>query len=310
MQVKCYHLIFILLLSFSVFNCKKDKDPETESDKTANKNKNMHYDNQDLPNYLKADKKLNKFVRPALFAQKKWYPKSKSKLESFIKNKLKDSQTNSNLVDAIIVPHAGYRFAGSTIAAAWSKVKARSKIKRVIILGFSHRFPLKNISVGKFSQYSTPLGDIKADKRAADYLFSKEPELYHFNKQAHLNEHSTELQFPFIKAIFPEAKVVSLLVGKIDKSQLQKAADSISKLLNKNTIIVASSDFTHRGPRYKYTPFQNIDQKNLDKELEKLDKGAFKFISILDSDNLLQYKRKTGITICGIRPINLLRKIL
>ncbi|MDA3862247.1 MAG: AmmeMemoRadiSam system protein B [Deltaproteobacteria bacterium] len=270
----------------------------------------MHYNNQDLPSYLRADNEIAKLVRPALFAQKGWYPPSKSKLNSLIKDKLKDTQSNSEIIDAIIVPHAGYRFAASTMSAAWSRVSSRDKINRVIILGFSHRFPLKGISVGKFTHYSTPLGSIRGDKRAVDYLFTQEPELYTFNKQAHLNEHSTELQFPFIKTLFPEAKVVSLLVGKMDKTQLQKAADSISKLLNKNTIIVASSDFTHRGPRYKYTPFQNIDQKDLDKQLGKLDKGAFKFISILDSDNLMQYKRKTGITICGIRPINLLLKIL
>ena len=87
---------------------------------------------------------------------------------------------------------------------------------------------------------------------------------------------------------------------------VQKAASILKSLVDSNTLVVASSDFTHYGPNYDYIPFD----QNIPDELKKLDMGAYDYISKLDSTGFHQYCDKTGATICGRVPIAILLSML
>jgi len=77
-------------------------------------------------------------------------------------------------------------------------------------------------------------------------------------------------------------------------------------MIDTETLVIASSDFVHYGPRYGYTPFK----ENIAEQIKKLDMGAYKYIAGLDSDSFLQYRHRTGATICGYVPIAILLSML
>jgi AmmeMemoRadiSam system protein A len=77
-------------------------------------------------------------------------------------------------------------------------------------------------------------------------------------------------------------------------------------LVDKETLVIASSDFTHYGPRFRYVPFT----ENIPEQIRNLDMGAYEHIARLDSKGFLEYKQRTGATICGYIPIAILLSML
>ncbi|MGA2093822.1 MAG: AmmeMemoRadiSam system protein B, partial [Sedimentisphaerales bacterium] len=113
--------------------------------------------------------------------------------------------------------------------------------------------------------------------------------------QAYQSEHSVLIQLPLLQYRFGDFKLVPIVAGQCSPATIQKAAAILKSMVDANTLVVASSDFTHYGPNYDYIPFT----KNIPDELKKLDSGAYDYISKLDSAGFRQYCDKTGATICG-----------
>jgi AmmeMemoRadiSam system protein B len=127
-------------------------------------------------------------------------------------------------------------------------------------------------------------------------------------KYAHSREHSLENMLPFLQLTLKDFKLVPILVGLLDGNDYKFLADIIKKYVDKNTVIVTSSDFTHYGSYFSYMPFP-IDEKTRD-NIKNLDHGAIGKIINLDFAGYQQYLNKTRITICGRVPIGLLINIL
>ena len=239
-------------------------------------------------------------IRPSAVAGK-WYredPKAlKLQIESLLKNvKLPPLPSRIN---ALIVPHAGYRFSGPTAAYAYKAIAGRG-YNRVVILAPSHYAHFYGASTLDVVAYETPLGQVPVDRKVVKALL-KNP-LFKERTMAHLREHAIEAQLPFLQIVLKDFKIVPILISEVKDEDIFILADILKKVLGKdikNTLFIASSDFTHFGPMYGYVPFK----ENISEKIKKMDMEAVEFIKKGDSKGLLDYYHKTKITICGIYPI-------
>ena len=141
---------------------------------------------------------------------------------------------------AVIVPHAGYIYSGFTANMAYRFLE-KSKAKRIVVIGPSHHHYFKGISASHFESYETPCGEIEIDN---PYLFALAKEFnIGFEPKAHTQEHSTEVQMPFIKHYFPNDKVIELIYGDIEVTVLENIIDAL--LSNPENLVVLSTDLSH-----------------------------------------------------------------
>ncbi|OQX72570.1 MAG: AmmeMemoRadiSam system protein B [Campylobacteraceae bacterium 4484_4] len=140
---------------------------------------------------------------------------------------------------AIIVPHAGYIYSGFTANIA-HRILGNSGVKRVVVIGPSHRVYLNGTSVSDYESYETPLGDLPIDRELVRTL--RERFGLSFLPQAH-QEHSTEVQMPFIKTYLPDTKVVELVYGDENPEHLAKIIEYL--LEDPDTGVVISTDLSH-----------------------------------------------------------------
>jgi AmmeMemoRadiSam system protein B/AmmeMemoRadiSam system protein A len=207
---------------------------------------------------------------------------------------------------ALISPHAGYRFSAPVAAAGYKTLEGHS-YKRVIVIAFSHRYAssYEGVDVPKsLTAYRTPLGDVPIDKAACDELLKSD--LYSSHSNIDREEHSLELQLPFLQRAVPGFKLVPLLVGKMTARDYAKAAEALLPLLDEETLIVVSSDFTHFGANYGYRPFRS----DVPAKLQELADKAYAPLANADFDGFVQHLEATDDTICGRGPILLLLRTL
>ena len=240
-----------------------------------------------------------------------WYPADpealRRLLEGFLDKAPSPDPAEASRLIAVVVPHAGYAYSGFTAAHAYRWIRQR-RPKRILIIGPSHYAAFRGISFGDFDAYETPLGRVPVDPAGRKLV--KACPLVGFYPEAHGKEHSLDIQVPFLQVIFPEStpSILPLLVGRLEKEDVPVLARCIGKLLDNETVLVVSSDFTHYGPRFGYIPFPN--ETGVAEQIRRLDQGACDRILRLDERGFVAYREKTGITICGRNPITLLLDLL
>lgn len=205
---------------------------------------------------------------------------------------------------AVIVPHAGYQFSGPAAACSFKAIQnGAGTIKRVILLAPSHYSYVRGVVLNE-ADYQTPLGVYPVDGPAIQNLketgFSWET-----NRVASTREHSDEVQIPFLQTMLPQAKLIPLVVGDLTRAERAVAAQALSKVIDGQTVIVTSSDFTHYGARFGFTPALGADTRA---GIYQLDQGAIDRLSE-GADPFRDYIESTGATICGYNPITLLLEI-
>ncbi|HSA26104.1 MAG TPA: AmmeMemoRadiSam system protein B [Phycisphaerae bacterium] len=245
--------------------------------------------------------------RPARFSGS-WYPGDSAELATLI-DQLLDRAPVAKLAGkprAVIAPHAGYRFSAPVAAAGYRCLRGQS-YKRVIALAFSHRYAhsYRGIDVpDKWTAYRTPLGDVPIDTEAVKKLKGKS--LFASHPGVDADEHSLELQVPFLQRALKDFKLVPLLVGKMSVGEHAAAAAAILPLLDSDTLLVVSSDCTHFGPNYGYEPFRT----DIPAKLKELADKASAAIEHCDFDGFTKHLVDTDDTICGREPILLLMRVL
>ncbi len=242
-------------------------------------------------------------IRPAAVAGS-WYPDEPRQLTGLLDRFLAQAPapTEEGLVRALISPHAGYTFSGATAAVGFRQVQGHA-YRRVVVLGPAHRGGFDGLSIADVTHYQTPLGRIPLDQGAVAQL--RRSPLVTSDPAAHTSEHSIEMQLPFLQRVLPGGwQLVPILVGRMGADDYRRAAVLLRPLLDEQTLLVVSSDFTHYGPRYGYVPFPH-DTKTPSR-LKALDEGALDRILAKDADGFLDYVERTGITICGFGPIAIL----
>ena len=202
---------------------------------------------------------------------------------------------------ALIVPHAGHVYSGPGAAYAYKAISGNS-YKRVILMGPNHQpYRFKGISVTKMTHYETPLGLVAIDTVACNKLLARGG-IFTNQPDAEMSEHSLEIQLPFIQTVLQGYKLVPLMVDSMSDADFRTAAEAFKEFIDDNTLLIASSDFTHYGEDFGYTPFKD----NIKDNLKKLDGGAIAQILKLSPDGFRKYIESTGSTICGHNPITLL----
>lgn len=172
-----------------------------------------------------------------------FYPASKEEIEDYLIyfNKVYDkhftlSDTKSK---AVIVPHAGYIYSGFTANAAYRVLK-NSGIKRFVVIGPSHRIGFDGISLCEFESYNTPFGALESDHEIVKML--QEQFRLECIPQAH-HEHSTEVQFPFLKHYIPDAALVELVYSNANPDAVSQIIDTL--LEQEDIGIIISTDLSH-----------------------------------------------------------------
>ncbi len=205
---------------------------------------------------------------------------------------------------ALIAPHAGYPYSGRCAGRAYAAVKGRT-YQRVVVLAVNHRGrAFRGASILDVDAYKTPLGTIPLDRRACDLLLKHR--LFDTHASAHRREHSLEVQLPFLQRAIGSFRLVPIIVGYLKESDYVPLAAAIRQVVDDQTLVVASTDFTHYGRKFRFAPFREKVRENI----EKLDKGAVDFILKLDGKGFRTYCRRTGATICGRYPVGVLVHML
>lgn len=187
-------------------------------------------------------------------------------------------EVESIIPRAILVPHAGYIYSGFTANFAYRFLE-NSQPKRIIVIGPSHRHAFEGVSGSFYEAFETPCGNIEID---TPYLFALAKKFnIGFQEKAHLNEHSTEVQMPFIKHYFPKTPVIELVYGDSERQQLVSII--VALLQNRDNVLVISSDLSHFHPL---------------KEANSIDNICLKSLSTLDEEALHE-----GCEACGFRGI-------
>ncbi|MFT6925797.1 MAG: AmmeMemoRadiSam system protein B [Psychromonas sp.] len=159
---------------------------------------------------------------------------------------------------ALIVPHAGYCYSGAVAGYAYSYLKSIAhNIHRVILLGPSHRVALQGCAISSCDCFATPLGLIPIDKDAYVQLLNKN--LVSISDQAHLLEHSLEVQLPFLQGSLQNFVLVPILVGQCSTQQVCKILETL-EVNEPGTLVVVSSDLSHY---HSYQQAQILDNRTI-----------------------------------------------
>lgn len=199
----------------------------------------------------------------------------------------------SKEIAGVVCPHAGYAYSGPCAAHGYKAIAESKKPDIFIILGLSHSGFGSCVSL---EDWRTPLGVAKIDKEFGKLLVKNGLEQ---NESAHEEEHSIEVQIPFLQYVLGDFRFVPVIASDSSVASVIKKAIEQS---GRKAMFIASSDFTHYGINYGYTPFK-ADVKN---NMQKLDAGAIEQIKKIDAKGFLDYVNKTKTTICGRMPITIM----
>ena len=268
----------------------------------------------------------------------RWYPADRAELTGQLSELYKTAEAEERKdVIALIQPHAGYQYSGKT-AFCGLKSLGRS-YKRIVIFGPSHSVRMPNIfSVPEYDSFETPLGKVSMDVDFIDKLL-KHP-VFQNAPEALTNEHSVQIQIPLLQYAwqirnsksetrnsidkqsladdqrlttsdrrlatdnFP--KIVFIIAGQCSMGTVKEAGNILGGVMDDDTLLLISSDFTHFGDNYDYFPFRD----DVPAKLKDLDFGAYEMIRKKDADGFAKYIEETGDTICGYVPIETLLSML
>jgi len=179
--------------------------------------------------------------RPAVAGM--FYPAVEKDLGNLVNALISDSgRTSDDLITGIVSPHAGYIYSGAVAGAAYAA--APDDVKTVIVLAPPHRCPVRGASVYDGEGYLTPLGTVPVNREITSALLGAG---LIYQPAAHQNEHSAEVQVPFIQVKWPDSSVVMILQGSSSSGYSKQLAEIIAETTGSldRIMIVASSDLSH-----------------------------------------------------------------
>ncbi len=180
---------------------------------------------------------------------------------------------------ALIAPHAGYVYSGPIAASAYAQLRSlRGRIRSVVLLGPVHRVPVRGLALPGAQRFATPLGEVEIDAAGIDALRGL-PQVVE-SPLAHEDEHSLEVQLPFLQRLLGEFSLLPLAVGDATAEEVAEVLDRLWG--GEETLIVVSSDLSHYLP---YDAARRIDRDTVERVLS-LDAG-------------LDHERA-----CGATPVN------
>ncbi len=171
-----------------------------------------------------------------------FYDEDPEVLRDLVESLVKGQSSKGPRPKALIVPHAGYVYSGPVAALAYARIRKHAKsIKRVLLIGPAHREPVTNMALPSVSAFRTPLGDVPLDMPSIAKLTGW-PEVQ-ISDFAHAEEHSLEVQLPFLQVLLDDFMLLPVLVGDADPSMVEALLHEFGG--GEETLIVVSSDLSH-----------------------------------------------------------------
>jgi len=194
------------------------------------------------------------------------------------------------LPKAIIAPHAGYVYSGPVAGSAYARLAACGPaVRRVILLGPAHWVPVRGLAASGAGAFATPLGVVPLDEEAQEEVLVLDQ--VRVVDEAHVREHSLEVQLPFLQVIFNEFSVLPLAVGTATAGDVAEVLEVLWG--GAETVIVISSDLSH------YNDYQTA------READRATSEAIEHLRPLDEgqacgrraiNGLLQLARERGLS--------------
>jgi hypothetical protein len=236
-----------------------------------------------------------------------WYPADTLQLQKMLDGFFArvPAVEKTGAIRGLIAPHAGFQYSGPCAARAYRYLRNGQDIRRVILLGASHRDPFYGACVSDHEAYATPLGNVPVDTATCRALAAKK--LFRSDRDTMVFEHSLENQLPFLQTALGNGgySIVPVVFGALNKADFALMAETIAPFIDEQTIVIASSDLTHYGKNFAYTPFRD----DIRERLTALDMGFIRTIQKLAFEDYYRYHEKTGITACGFAPIGVLIRL-
>ena len=237
-----------------------------------------------------------------------WYPGTEREIRALAatweKATSQDEAAAPVRANVIVLPHAGWAYSGEI---AWRAVRSvrGGAFRRVVVLAPSHRVWIENRLVAPEAEtVETPLGTIPIDRDWLDRLALLAPVAR--NDRIHAGEHSAQIEFPLLQlALEKPFALVPLIVGSFNPDQRGMCVRALASLMDAETLLVVSSDFTHYGSDFPYVPYGAKGDAEVRRRVAEVDGEACARIAAGDADGFCAVVERTGATICGRVPIEL-----
>ncbi len=187
---------------------------------------------------------------------------------------------------AVLVPHAGYLYSGSTAGKVYAGIEVPDA---VLLLGPNHTGMGRPAAVWQQGTWQTPLGDVAVDESMAASLVAAHP-LLEADREAHLREHALEVQLPFLLARNPRLRMVPITLADAGLDALLDLGRALAGVIQRRPepwLLVLSSDMTH---------FESRERARAQ------DRQALARLEALDAAGLYAVVRDRGISMCGVVP--------
>jgi AmmeMemoRadiSam system protein B/AmmeMemoRadiSam system protein A len=180
-----------------------------------------------------------------------FYPSDKEELNLILANLYKNAVPGKfQNVLAVISPHAGYIYSGGVAASGFNQIDTEKFYNNVFIIASSHTSYFEGASIFTSGDFITPLGRVKVNTELAEKL-SSENRIFNSNAQAFKQEHSVEVQLPFLQYKLKDGfRIVPIVIGTQSQEDCHKIAVALQPYFNESNLFVVSSDFSHY-PGYK-----------------------------------------------------------
>ena len=224
-----------------------------------------------------------------------FYPDKKEELKNMIKycfdhkyGPRKQIKESSEQVYGIICPHAGYVYSGPTACHSYNAISLQNP-ELVIIIGPNHFGVGKNVATMFDANWKTPLGLVDVDSDSAQEIAEK-CNVIDIDNYSHSQDHSLEVQIPMLQSLLSnEFKILPIILLSQDLETARDVGNAMSEIAKKkDSIIVASSDFTH----YEENSFAHLQ-----------DKALIEPILDMDVEQFYQVLREKRVTACGFGAI-------
>jgi hypothetical protein len=156
---------------------------------------------------------------------------------------------------ALVIPHAGYIYSGSVAATAYARIRpVAGAIRRVVLLGPTHRVHLRGVAVPEAEVFDTPLGPVQIDTETL--VRAGLPR----SAAAHAREHSLEVQLPFLMRLLGQFRLVPIAVGEARPEEVAALIEAFWG--GPETLVLISSDLSHY---LSYTDARQTDARTADR---------------------------------------------
>ncbi len=216
-----------------------------------------------------------------------WYPATANECESSIQIFLKDQQTpiDQNFIGGI-VPHAGWYYSGSIACRVIAALSDPDQIETIVLFG-AHMHKQSEPFVLTHGALETPFGDIEVDEELSQKI-SNGISVRQRSPFKFPDDNTFELQYPFIKYFYPNAKIVVMGVAPsffapIIGSMVVEEARNLSKTIR----IIGSTDMTHYGPDFGFTP-AGVGDKSVDWVKNENDRNGIVAMMEMDETKIIE----------------------